>query len=64
MILLLLCLFGIVWMQVDVSLGEDEEILQHLLFFLPHSGVVSFIYYVQFVLLVALIPFRVNPWWC
>lgn len=35
LILLLLCLFAIVWMQVcDVSLGEDEEMLQQLLFFL------------------------------
>lgn len=36
--------FDIVWMQVDnVSLGEDEKIVQQLLFFLPHVGGVSFV---------------------
>lgn len=45
LILLLLCLFGIGWMQVgEVSLGEDEEILQQLLVFIPHGGSCVFLF--------------------
>ena len=57
LILLLLCLFGIVWMQDgDVPLGEDEEILQQLLFFLSHGGSCVFYLLCPVVLLVALVP--------
>ena len=57
LILLLLCLFYIVWIQVgDVSLGEDEEILQQLLFFLRPGGSGIFYLSCPVVLLIALVP--------
>ncbi len=48
LILLLLCLFDIVWMQVgDVSLDEDEEFSSSFYFSFRIVGVVSFHYYVM-----------------
>uniref|UniRef100_M1DDY6 Uncharacterized protein n=1 Tax=Solanum tuberosum TaxID=4113 RepID=M1DDY6_SOLTU len=40
----------------DVSLGEDKENLQQLLFFLPHGGNCVFYLPYPVVLLVALVP--------
>lgn len=38
--------FDIILMQVgDVSLGEYDEIIQELLFFLPHDG--SYVFYLS-----------------
>uniref|UniRef100_M1DDH1 Uncharacterized protein n=1 Tax=Solanum tuberosum TaxID=4113 RepID=M1DDH1_SOLTU len=46
-----------VWMQVgDVSLGEDEEFSNSFYFSFCMVGAVSFICYVKFALLVALVP--------
>jgi len=48
----------------DISLDEDEDILQKLLPLVPHGGSCVFYLLCLIALLVALVPIRLNPWGC